>query len=98
MEKYRLTKNGVLNTETGASIPNHSNNRHWQEYQRWLVEGNTPDPVEVSVPPTSSEIYDQTIQNSKVLKALVLAINDGTIVPGANVTPGALKTAIKSKM
>ena len=49
-------------------------------------------------PPTASEIYDQTIQNQAVLKALVLCLNDGSIVPGANVTDAALKTAIKAKL
>lgn len=49
-------------------------------------------------PPTADEIYDQTMQNQKLLKALVLCINDGTIVPGANVSGAALKAAIKDKM
>ncbi len=49
-------------------------------------------------PPTLGEIYDQTIQNQQVLKALALCLNDGSIVPGAYVTGAALKTAIKAKM
>lgn len=44
MAKYKLTESGVLDTETGTSIPNAPGNRHWQEYQEWLSEGNTPDP------------------------------------------------------
>jgi hypothetical protein len=49
-------------------------------------------------PPTNDEIYDEVIQNHKVLKALVLCLNDGTIVPGANVSGAELKSAIKDKM
>tara|TARA_Y100000296_G_scaffold83259_1_gene113744 strand:+ start:82 stop:438 length:357 start_codon:yes stop_codon:yes gene_type:complete len=49
-------------------------------------------------PPTTDEIYDGVIKNEKVLKALVLALNDGSIVPGANATNAALKAAIKAKM
>lgn len=49
-------------------------------------------------PPTNDEIYDQTLQNSALLKALVLCLNDGSIVPGANVTGAQLKSAIKAKM
>ena len=32
------------------------------------------------------------------LKAYVLAVNDGSIVPGSNMTGAALKAAIKAKM
>jgi len=34
--KYRLTENGVQNTETTAFIPNDERNNDWQEYQNWL--------------------------------------------------------------
>lgn len=46
MAKYKLIENGVQDTETGAFIPNAPGNRHWAEYQEWLLEpGNTPDPM-----------------------------------------------------
>ncbi len=32
------------------------------------------------------------------LKAVVLCINDGTIIPGANVAPAALKAAVRAKL
>lgn len=32
------------------------------------------------------------------LKAYVLAVNDGSIVPGSNMTPAAIKAAVKAKM
>ncbi len=53
----------------------------------------TPPP-----PPTNEEVYDIVIQNQKVLKAVVLALNDGTFVPGADVSGAILKAAITSKM
>jgi len=34
----------------------------------------------------------------RVLKAVVLALNDGSLAPGANVSNAALKAAIKAKM
>jgi len=46
MAKYKLTEIGVLDRENNRTIPAHPANRHWKEYQEWLAEGNTPDPVE----------------------------------------------------
>ena len=34
---------GVYDKETESCIPKDTNNRHWQEYQEWLKEGNKPD-------------------------------------------------------
>ncbi len=50
------------------------------------------------LPPTNDEIYDQVIQNQKVFKGYVLAVNDGSIVPGSNMTGPQLKAAVKAKM
>jgi hypothetical protein len=58
--KYKLTEDGVIDTETGASIPNAEGNRHWREYQEWLAAGNTPDPADPPpVEPTGGELFDQ---------------------------------------
>jgi hypothetical protein len=43
MSDYKLLEDGVLHIPTGRSIPEDANNRHWQEYQAWLDEGNTPE-------------------------------------------------------
>lgn len=32
------------------------------------------------------------------LKAFVLAVNDGSIIPGSNMTPAELKAAVKAKL
>ena len=54
--------------------------------------------AEQAAPPTNDEIYDQAMQNQAVLKAMALAINDGSFVPGANLSNADLKTLIKGKM
>jgi hypothetical protein len=52
----------------------------------------------LSVTPTLDEIYDQQILDSRLLRAVVLAINDGTLLVGGNKTPAQLKAIIKAKM
>jgi len=49
-------------------------------------------------PPTLDELYDLELQSFNVLKALIIALNDGTFVPGSNYTAAEGKTRIKSKM
>jgi len=49
-------------------------------------------------PPTNTEIYDRVIQRERAFKAFVLCINDGSIVPSANVSGATLKAAIIAKM
>lgn len=45
MAKYRLTSEGVQNTETKGFIPANPNNRDWQEYLKWKKKpSNNPDP------------------------------------------------------
>ena len=45
---YKLIPMGVL--LNGVShVPESIGNRHWQAYQDWLSEGNTPDPADVVV-------------------------------------------------
>lgn len=58
-KKYKLLENGVLDTETGAIIPPVEANRHWQKYQRWLAEGNEPEPQY-----TTEELEEKQLRDS----------------------------------
>lgn len=99
MALYKLISDGVKNTETKESVPNASGNRAWGEYQEWLTEGNTPDPADPPPdPPTNEEIYDQAMKNNAIIKAMALALNDGSFVPGSNYTNPEIKAIIKDKM
>ena len=50
MAEYKLTDNGVFRVTDGAFIPDAPGNKDWKEYQRWLGQGNTPDPADVVDP------------------------------------------------
>ena len=41
---YKLIEGGVKRLADGACIPECETNTDWQEYQKWLSEGNTPEP------------------------------------------------------
>ena len=48
--------------------------------------------------PTLDEIYDQQIQTNKLIKGIVLSLNDGSFVVGSAYTNAELKSIIKAKM
>jgi hypothetical protein len=44
---YKLGKmSGVIRLKDGACIPECLDNTDWQEYLKWVAEGNTPAPAE----------------------------------------------------
>lgn len=73
MAKYRLlSSGGVQDKETGAFIPNSGGNRHWREYQEWLlVDGNTPDPEF-----TEQEITDRAWNDLRSERTILLTKTD----------------------
>jgi len=71
MAEYKLTRSGVLKL-TGEDIPAIASNRHWQQYQLWLADGNTPDAAAPEpVPDTTLQTATRTLQNDPVFRALV---------------------------
>ena len=51
MAEYRLAQDGVIRTSDLSFIPDERRNRDWRKYQRWLGDGNTPDPAAPARPP-----------------------------------------------
>lgn len=68
---------------------------HWDGTQ--IVSVANPGPPSPT-PPTLDEIYDNTLLTQKVLRAVVLALNDGTLPIATNKTGPQLRAIIKARM
>ena len=89
----------TLDDGTALNVPDDLANRRRQELQAWLHDGNALDPADPAPPPpTLDEIYDEFIRTQRAFKGYVLAVNDGSIVPGSNMTGAQLNAAGKAKM
>lgn len=63
MADYQLTDQPgmILRRADMAFIPNDPGNRDRQDYEAWLADGNTPDPVTPPISPRLTSIgYGQT--------------------------------------
>lgn len=87
-------------TWSGIDLAQTSDDRLARRVKAWINEGNTPAPfvAQPVTPLTIDEIYDQALLTQKVLKAVILALNDGTLSVGTNKTGAQIKTIIKAKM
>ena len=65
---YKLTASGVRRLSDNVDIPNNSANKDWRKYQKWLDEGNTPEPKETE--------EEKEINKGRRIKALEIAIVD----------------------
>ena len=80
------------------SIPNTVENRHYRKIVEWVAQGNTILPYIPPAEPSQDELYDLLMQNNKLIKALALALNDGSFVPNSSYTNAQLKSIIKQKL
>lgn len=68
MAKYKISGEGIKDTETGAFIPNDPGNRHYQDYLEWTNEGNTADPEFTAQEITDNAWADLRLQRDDLLK------------------------------
>ncbi len=79
-------------------VPNDPGNEEYQIVQEWIGLGNTPDPYVPPPAPTVDDLYDDLIQQQRVLRALIDALNDGSFVPGSNYTNTQIKNGLKNRL
>lgn len=62
---YKLAENGVIHP-SGVFVPENINNRHWQEYLKWLEAGNEPLPADK---PTAEQLAREAEINQAPITA-----------------------------
>jgi hypothetical protein len=83
---YKFTTGGVLKLDNGAvviSIPDDPGNRDWQEFETWLLLGNTPEPADIAWPePTTPALVKRAELAAKrpALVADAILIEDSIIL------------------
>ena len=90
MSRYKLMKNGVFDQENNMFIPNDPANRHWQEYQEWLRQGNVPD-----LEYTLDELKDRLKGEAKAVRKQKEA--DGIVVVGTDGTMFQFDTSLTGR-
>ena len=74
-------------------IPSQPDQDLWtQEYNDWVASGGLLDAE------NDQMITDFISQNRNIMKAIVIALNKGTLIPGAGVTGAELKAIIKAEL
>ena len=63
MAEYQLNEEGgVVLTAYNMSIPEDERNRHWREYQKWVADGNVPDPTPTRPAPSDDDRLNDSDQ------------------------------------
>lgn len=92
---YQLIPNSslILRLSDGASIPPDPANRDFREYQRWLAQGNTPQPApspEPSTEPDFTGFLDLILVSDLYQSIVAQSSTNSAVNTGLTVTMGAL--------
>ena len=77
---YKITASGVRRLSDNTDISTDPTSKDWRKYQKWLDEGNTPEPKETE--------EEKEISKGRKIKALEIAIvdmrvrKDGAVLEG----------------
>jgi len=66
---YKLTNIGVKRLSDDAIIPNDPKNRDWRKYQKWIEEGNNPEPEFTEQELIAKKESEIKIKESEIVQA-----------------------------
>lgn len=65
---YKLKSNGIIRLLDNVNIPNDPKNRDWRKYQKWLAEGNKPEPEFTKTELAAKKISDIKMKESEIVQ------------------------------
>lgn len=91
---YKLTQStSVIRLSDNAFIPADPANTDWQQYQQWLSEGNTPEPVD---PPTPDDLLAAAkAERQALVDSIIVTTETGKQFDGDEVSQDRMEKAIK---
>ena len=80
------------------TAPVDEKNLHYAAVKMWVKSGGTVGDYQTPPETTPETNYSQLLQSNHLLKVVIQSINDGSFVPGGNLSDTELRDVFKNKL